>query len=418
MRTLRSVPILILALALCAGALDRGDSGVPLALAQLAELTASDGTSQDNFGWSVAVSGNTIVVGAPSAQISSNAGEGAAYVFVKLSSGWKNMTQVAKLTPSDGSSNFHFAYSVAVSGNTIVVGADPGNGGAHAYVFVMPVGGWKDMTETARLTTANANTFLSVAISGNVVVAGAPATPVGSNFNEGAAFVYVKPKNGWISTTNYAAELTPSDGINGAPSLGWSVAISGNTIVAGGIYATVGSTVYQGAAYVFVEPTVGWKTATETAKLTASDGQYQDYLGEAVGINGSTIVAGAPQHAVSGTSYLGAAYVFVKPTNGWTNATQTAELTGSSCRFGFSVATSATQAVAGNQPGVCNEQGATYVYRRPMTGWITTSKFNAKLTAADGFVQDDFGTSVSISGATIVVGAPKSGFSPGAAYVF
>jgi len=415
MRTLRSVPIFILALALSAGALDRRDQGAPPSLAQLAELTASDGTSSDYFGWSVAISGNVVVVGAPDAQIGSNVGEGAAYVFVKPSSGWKNMTQVAKLTPSNGSTRLNFGWSVAISGNTVVVGASGSNVGTGAYVFVMPAGGWKNMTETAELTSQY-GAFLSVAISGNVVVAGAPSVNGG-----GVALVYVKPRNGWVSTGSYAAELTASDGSNGSPSLGWSVAISGNTIVAGGIYATVGSTTFQGAAYVFVEPAGGWKTATETAKLTASDGRYQDYLGEAVAITGSNIVAGAPQHATLGTSYVGAEYVFVKPTNGWTNATQTAELTGISCNFGFSVAVSANAAVAGNEPGYCQspEQGTAYVYVKPKTGWITTSKFSNELTASNGFAEDQFGASVSISGGdVIVVGAPRFGFSPGIAYVF
>jgi hypothetical protein len=414
MRSLRSISIFILALVSSAGALDHRDPGALPALAQLAELTASDGTSIDQFGLSVAVSGNTVVVGAHEAQIGSNEAEGAAYIFVKPSSGWTDMTQVAKLTPSNGSANFHFGWSVAISGDTVVVGTDALNGGAGAYVFVMPAGGWKDMTQTAELTYEDAG--FSVGISGNVIVAGAPAAGVGSTFGAGAAFVYVKPKGGWVSTGKYTAELTASDGTNDSL-LGYSVAISGNTVVAGALYATVGSTTDQGAAYVFVKPAKGWATATETAKLTASDGRYEDYLGTAVGISGNTIVAGAPYHYIP-ASYTGAEYVFVKPASGWTSTMETAELTGSSCHFGFSVAVSASEAVAGNQPSFCqDEPGAAYVYKMPKTGWKTTSAFTTELTAADGFDNNQFGASVSISGATIVVGAPFL-FSPGAAYVF
>lgn len=419
MRTVRSASIVILTLVLSAGALDRRDQGAHPALAQLAELTASDGTSADDFGFSVAVSGNTVVVGAPQAQIGSNASEGATYVFVKPGSGWANMTQVAKLTPSNGSAGFWFGISVAISGNTIVVGAKPLGVGGGAYVFVMPAGGWKDMTQTAELTYDD-NTFSSVGISGDVVVAGAPAAEVGSTFGAGAAFVFVKPKGGWVSTGNYTAELTASDGTYDS-GLGYSVVISGNTVAAGALYATVGSTADQGAAYVFVKPAKGWETATETAKLTGSDGRYEDYLGEAVGIsaNGTTIVAGAPDHDVEGPNTIGAEYVFVKPASGWINATETAELTQGSCHLGFSVAVSASEAVAGNQPAFCqSEEGAAYIYTMPRTGWVTTSKFNYELAALDGFRDDQFGASVSISGATIVVGAPKFLFSSGAAYVF
>src|ERR1700675_1592404 len=91
---------------------------------QLAELTASDGNSNDRFGNAVAVNGSTVIVGAWGATIGSNTEQGAAYVFVKPVNGWGNMTQVAKLTPSNGSEYLHFGWSVAISGDTIVVGTD------------------------------------------------------------------------------------------------------------------------------------------------------------------------------------------------------------------------------------------------------------------------------------------------------
>ena len=87
------------------------------AWAQLAELTPTKRVNQDWFGVSAAVSGNTVVVGAFDANIERT---GAAYVFVKPSRGWGNMTQTATLTPSDGGAAF--GYSVAISGNTIIVG--------------------------------------------------------------------------------------------------------------------------------------------------------------------------------------------------------------------------------------------------------------------------------------------------------
>src|SRR4029077_1867183 len=99
-----------------------------------------------HFGLAVAMSGSTVVVGAPLATIGSNIYEGAAYVFVKPVNGWGNMTQVAKLTPSIGSTLLEFGESVAISGNTIVVGSTSG-----AYIFVKPASGWRDMTETAQL---------------------------------------------------------------------------------------------------------------------------------------------------------------------------------------------------------------------------------------------------------------------------
>src|SRR6266478_5679876 len=118
-------------------------------LRQLAELTASDSRGpEDNFGASIAMSGDTIVVGAPFASNTT----GAAYVFVKPASGWANMTETAELTASDGYTFLDFGTSVGISGDTIVVGSIGHNA---AYVFTRPAGGWKNMTETAVLSNDN-----------------------------------------------------------------------------------------------------------------------------------------------------------------------------------------------------------------------------------------------------------------------
>jgi hypothetical protein len=124
---------------------------------QLAELTPSDGSANDWFGNAIAISGNTVAVG----QFDPNTEQyGAVYVYVKPSAGWTNMTQTAKLTSSDNGEGF--GTSVAISGNTIVVGAaNTSNFDAPAatpgavYVFVKPAGGWTDMTETAKLTASD-----------------------------------------------------------------------------------------------------------------------------------------------------------------------------------------------------------------------------------------------------------------------
>src|SRR5580704_4662182 len=83
-----------------------------------AKLTASDGQQFDTLGWNVAISGNTVAVGAPGATIGSNVGQGAIYIFVKPASGWANMTQTAKLTASDGQADSLLGRGVAISGNT------------------------------------------------------------------------------------------------------------------------------------------------------------------------------------------------------------------------------------------------------------------------------------------------------------
>jgi probable HAF family extracellular repeat protein len=395
--------------------------------AQLAKLRASDGAALDYLGYSVAVSGNTVVVGAPIATIGSNIVQGAAYVFVKPAGGWANMTETAKLTGSDGTPVSLFGLSVDISGDTVVVGAPIATTNSNivegvVYVFVKPAGGWTNMTETAKLSASDeaaGDVFgWSVSISGNTVAAGEPGNA--NSPGQGAAYVFVEPPSGWTNMTE-TAKLTASDG---APSdeFGTSVSISDNTVVAGAHYATIsGSSQFQGAAYVFVEPPSGWANMTETAKLTASDAAYAGYLGSSASIDGNTMVAGAPGTGAG----RGAAYVFVKPPSGWASMTETAELTGGVLGdlLGHSVGISDDSVVAGaprwpTQKG----PGAAYVFIKPKGGWMSTSRFNAKLTASDGATNDYFGYSVGISGDTVVSGAHGatigSNSQQGAAYVF
>ena len=392
---------------------------------QLAELTPSERQNQDWFGISIAISGNTVVVGAFDSNIEQF---GSAYVFVKPASGWTNMTQTAKLTSSDNGEGF--GTSVAISGNTIVVGAaNPSNfarpaaePGA-AYVFVEPAGGWADATESAKLTASDGmdgDAFgNSVAISGNTIAVGAifANDSQGDNF-AGKAYVFVKPGGGWSGNLNQTAELTATD--SGLLSyMGCSVAVSGNTVVAG----SYGQNNFQGSAYVFVEPAGGWANMTQTAELTAANGQASDFFGFAVSISGNTIVAGAP----NGARTYGTAYIYVEPTDGWTTtSTFTAQLGapdamqgqgfGQSVAIadkGIGIAIGAPNATIGSNAG----QGATYAYIRPKAGWKTTRHAYAEAVASDGDAFDGLGVSIALDGKTVVAGAVKSN-KPGEAYVF
>jgi len=393
----------------------------PANLMQLAELTPSVRANNDWFGFSIAASGNTVVVGAFDANIEQY---GTVYVYVKPVTGWTDMTEVAKLTSSDNGEGF--GTSVAISGNTIVVGAAntsnfdaPAAGPGAAYVFVKPASGWTDTTESAKLTASDGqpgDAFGdSVSISANTIAVGAFfASDASGNSFAGKSYVFVRPSTGWTGNLNETAKLTASDSqlLN---YMGASVAISGNTVVAG----SYGHNNFQGVEYVFVEPTSGWTNMTQTAELSASDGKSSADFGFSSAISGNTVVIGA----VNTHSSKGAAYVFVEPSTGWTNMTQTAELTAASAiqfdSFGQSVGISGNVVVVG-APGAtvgANQlQGAVYVFIKPSAGWKNTSKAK-ELTASDGAANDNLGVSDGISGATIVAGAPHS-TTPGSAYVF
>lgn len=386
-------------------------------LPQVAKLTASGQT--EFFGLSVAMDGDTAIVGTPSGL---STFQGAAYVFTRPKFGWKNMTQVAVLSASDGTENDGFGCSVAISMDTVVVGA-PGSsydscnvGTGAVYVFVKPATGWKDMTETAKLlippgmTANNFNAFgASVAISGDVVVAGAPGLYFYPTNAIGVAYVFVKPAGGW-SDVLPTATLSLSDKHVQGDLFGWSVSINGTTAVVGapGNYAT----------YVFVEPPGGWKNTTQTARLSVatSDMLYS------TAIAGDTVVCGSP----SANAGQGAAYIFVMPTGGWKNMTETAVLTATGAGYlGSSVALSNDLIVAGapdSSEGPNDREGAVYVYEKPKGGWKTTAAYNSRLTGSDARIIAFFGISVATSDGNIVGGAERAfgglGTYVGAAYMY
>ena len=177
------------------------------------KLTASGGAAYDNFGISVAVDGDTVVVGAPGND-GAGADSGSVYVFVKPTGGWATSTETAstetaKLTASDGAALDYFGYSVAVDGDTVLVGAyqdddeenDSEDSGS-AYIFTKPnsSGGWADWdpmedTETAKLTAsdgADDDWFgVSVALDGNTAAIGASGDD-DNDIDSGSAYVFVK----------------------------------------------------------------------------------------------------------------------------------------------------------------------------------------------------------------------------------
>jgi hypothetical protein len=354
-----------------------------------AELTHTDSGAGDRLGSSVAVSGSTIVAGAPNMSPLHQGFRGAAYVYSEpASGGWSTTsTPTVTLTASDGVTGDEFGTSVAVSGSTIAVGTL--HHGA-VYVFSKPgSGGWPS-TQTAELTASDSPPSdalgFSVAVSGATIAAGAPGhTPGGGHPAQGAVYVFSEPTSGgWVTTNIPTAELTSSEGAEN-DELGRSVAVSGSTIAAGDPFRTVSGQKRRGAVYVFSEPASGgWVTSSApTAELTSSEGAAGDELGSSVAVSGPTIVAGAPNHTIAGHSQQGAAYVFAEPASGgWaTSATPTAVLTAAdgvtADRFGFSVAMSESTIDVGSPyrtpVGGQSQQGATYVFGAPGPPTGTTS---------------------------------------------
>jgi hypothetical protein len=363
---------------------------------QESRKVASDGAANDNFGISVAISGDTAIVGAYQDDVGANTNQGSAYIFVRSGSSW---IEQANLTASDGEASDSFGTSVAIYGDTAVVGASSDNVGANAdqgsvYVFVRSGTVW---TQQAQLTAADGalDEFFgrSVAISGNTVVVGVQSDDVGANTNQGSAYVFTRSGTTWTQQVQLVASNGAAFNLFGA-----DVSISGNTIVVGA-YNTL-----SGSAYVYTRSGTVW---SEQAILVASDGASGDNFGISVGISDETIVVGAYFDDVGANTNQGSAYIFVRSGTVWT---EQAKLTASdgqaNDRFGGSVAISGETVVAGAPLDFVNalNQGSAYLFVRSGTTWTQQTK----LTAPDGAASDNFGSSVGVSGDKIIVGAPNS----------
>jgi hypothetical protein len=380
----------------------------------VAELTASDGVAGNALGTAVAVSGNTVVVGESCGEIGGNPycnlqNQGVVYVYQKPQNGWGNMVQTAELTPSDGYVGDIFGESVAIDGNTIVVGAQ-----GKAYVFVNTTGTWQNMTETAQLTDGSTGDFfgIGVGIDKNTIVVGASGSQ-----GQGAAFVFVSPASGWVTTSAFNAQLTASDGTSQSL-FGVSVGISGDSIVVGAPFHQ--DQTGPGETYIFTKPATGWITGTQTAILTRSPQGPYDEFGLSVSISNDTVVVGA-QQADGGNNLQGVVDVFVEPSGGWVDSTQTVELVSPTYfyllqHFGGSVAVHASSIVVGD----FSPSNVAFLYNKPASGWQSASLPQAGLTARRGY--SFFGFSVAISDDIVVAGAPFETVDEhtyqGAAYVF
>ena len=339
----------------------------PLLTSEVAKLTASDAAEFDQFGWSVAISGDTVVVGAFSDD-DNGSRSGSAYILERNQGGVDNWGEVKKLTASDAAEGDFFGYSVGISGDTVVVSAllDDAFTGS-AYVFERNVGGADNWGEMKKLTASDA-----------------------------------------------AAD----------DQFGRSAAISGDTVVVGAYFKDdVGSN--SGAAYLFERNVGGADNWGEMKKLTASDAAGGDNFGNSVAISSDTVVVGANRDDDDGSS-SGSAYLFERNVGGADNWGEVKKLSASDAAqgdvFGSSVAISGDTAVVGaeNKADVGFQSGAAYLFERNTGGADNWGEVK-KLSAFDADATDVFGNSVAVNGNTIVVGAlldNDDGADSGSAYIF
>ena len=434
--------------------------------AQQAYVKASNTGMSDSFGYAVDVSRDTLVVGAPYERSNATGvdgdqtdhsldSSGAAYVFVRDGTAW---SQQAYLKASNTGENDNFGFAVAISGDTIAVGAygeassatgidgDQNDNMAifsgAVYVFVRDGTSW---TQQAYLKASNAETGdvfgYSVAIDVDTLVVGAmredsAATGINGNQNDnsasnaGAAYVFVRDGTTWTQQA-YLKASNAED----LDSFGGAVAISGDTVVVGAVLEGSGapgidadqqdnSAYGAGAVYVFTRSGTSW---SQQAYIKASNPDYEDEFGGAVALSGNTLVVGATGEASKATrvngnqqddsaDFAGAAYVFTRNGTAWSQeAYLKASNAGRDDEFGTSVAVAGATVVVGapgessSATGINGDQennsaeasGAAYLFTRTGSGWSQ----RAYIKASNAEESDLFGNALALHGATLVSGA-------------
>ncbi len=349
-----------------------------------AYIKGDHGETLDYFGSAVAVSGDTMVVGSPGDGAGSS---GAIYVFIRSGSTWTQQAYLKASNPDDGD---QFGKAVAIDGDTIAVGAEEEQSAAQGVN-----GDQNDNSVPSR----------------------------------GAVYVFVRNGTTWMQQ----AYLKAGNDFQFAR-LGYSVAISGDTVVAGAVSESSaidggygdGNQLGSGAGYVFKRNGTTW---SQEAYLKGNNTEAFDGFGRSVGISGDTIIVGAEGESSDATSvngdsdnneasYSGAAYIFVRQNGTWQQQAYLKAFNSDvNDQFGWSVAISGDTAVVGalaessGAVGVDGDgndnskplSGAAYVFHRVGTAWSQ----QAYLKASNAGAEDYFGSFVSISGGIVVVGASE-----------
>ena len=374
------------------------------------KVVADDGQVNDLFGFRVLVSGDTAFISAP-API---ARAGRVYVFTNSGGVW-TQTQTLSATPSSppppGWSDF-FGWSLSLSGNTLLVGApfmlDQTMGPIGAvYVFENSGGTWTQTQElTADIPFATDYFGWAVKHVGDTAIVGSNSHNRGANGTEGAAYVFEKSGGTWTQTQL----LEPSDGVPGdGHQFGSSIAFDGTTLLIGApSYDWSSTNVYSpGEAYIFANTGGTW---TETAILMPDDSAEGDQFGYSVALEGATALIGAPAAMIGANTHQGAVYAFDGAGGTWTQSAKIIADDGAAFdQFGQSVALDNGIALIGgwshnDDPGGTPpppKPGSVYLFSGGHGGW----NFSTKFTASDATDGDSFGWDVAIDGTTLLIGA-------------
>ncbi|MEM8963618.1 MAG: hypothetical protein AAGD38_19200 [Acidobacteriota bacterium] len=389
------------------------------------EINGSTTDATSFFGVAAAMDGDTVVIGAP--EEGPVFQMGAVYLFERDLGGPNNWGEVIRLTAFDGEEEDEFGFSVALSGDTLVVGTNKEGGGAPpgaAYVYGRDVGGMGSWGLVKRLEAPlpaqDDDLFGSaVSIDGDVIVVGSFERNT-AGVDNGSVFVFERNEGG-ADNWGQVAELQPDDGASN-DQFGFAVSISGDTIaVSAPEHDPVGNN--DGSVYIFERNQDGPDMWGQLIRLNALDPASDILFGYAVSLEADTLVVG---HPLEDTMALrdGAVYVFERELGG-PNAwgllailTAPDGTTGDHLGLRVHIADDILLAASVSDFVYGEDSGSAYLFQRNDAGTWTGV---AKLFPSSGAASDFFGSSLTADGQTVIIGAAQAeGNDPdsGEAYVF
>ena len=313
-------------------------SGNTWTLQQKLVVPGGEAAANDHFGTSVTLAGDILLAGAPG--VASN--DGAVYAFTRSGATWTRTATIH--APGGNGSNEEFGTSVSLSGDTLAAGSPayrPPAGSGAVYVFTRAGANWTQQGPRLTLSSpVSSDDFgVSVAVDGNRLLAGAPGRGTG-----GAAYVYTRSASTWTQVQ----ALVAADPVKGTDKFGTAVTLDGNDLVVGapGRASTSTPTWQVGAAYPFAFAAGIWVRSPALGSATSEERNDNQY-GAAVSLRNGTLAVGAPRVPGQG-SHQGLVYTYAGGQGAWTRRqTLTVKAAAGEAHLGASVATSGGVIVAG-----------------------------------------------------------------------
>ena len=364
------------------------------------KILASDGSAYDWFGFSVFISGDNAIIGSPM----DDGESGSAYIFEQEGSQWLEHT---KLIASDGSYSDNFGWSVSISGDYAIVGAecDTDNGiyNGSAYIFKQEENQWIEQT---KLTASDGDNYYvfghSVWINDSYAFIGAPGASYENNDHVGAVYIFKLEGSNWIEYE----KLVASD-CGFSDEFGTSISVFGDYIIVGSP-DNDGNDLWSGAAYIFKKEGNNW---VEQVKLIASDGATADHFGCSVSIFGNYAIVGAEWNDENGDQ-SGSVYIFERVGESWIEYEKLiASYTTSEYTFGRDVSINGDYLVVGSDTYDTN--GLASIFELQDSTWVEQVTFYDR--------GGHYGNSVSMCEDKMIIGAfmdDENGDYSGSAYIY